>query len=389
MTNKNRVLIIGTGFYGIRTLQLLAKSDVFSKIVVGELDLAKAEAAAAQVTRTGKEIIVKKVDATSEPSLLDAMKGVDMVVNITGPFHLTAIPTIKAAMKAGINYLDINANISTIRDVLALDREVAAAGISALICFGDIPGMGSLVARHGINKLDDVTEIHIASGGGRYRFPLVGIDRLWRNIFSMPVIYRDGEFIQVEAFSDPEIIQPPGSAPFKVVLANLPTTVTMPHAIPGVKLVTFKSGMGPDDIGTDLMATLFKWGMDSAEPIDVKGVKVAPVDFGIAFLASDAHSGAIGLLNRDLNDVSGTVYNGFQFKIIGRKNGQEARCLIGYNDTRYCMTESTCWLAAELLVQGEIRQKGVVVPEALDPQPFLAMAKQNGVIIRETIEQML
>ena len=48
----------------------------------------------------------------------------------------------------------------------------------------------------------------------------------------------------MEAFSDPEIIQPPGSAPFKVVLANLPTTVTMPHAIPGVKLVTFKSGMG-------------------------------------------------------------------------------------------------------------------------------------------------
>ncbi len=313
----------------------------------------------------GKDITVQQVDATSEQSLLAAMKGVDLVVNVTGPFHHTAIPAIKAAMKAGINYLDINANISTIRDVLALDREVAAAGISALICFGDIPGMGSLVARYGVNKLDEVSEIHLAAGGGRYRFPLVGIDRLWRNIFSRPVIYKEGQFVMVEPFSDPEIIQPPGSAAFKVVLANMPTTVTMPHAIPGVQLVTFKSGMGPDDIGTDLMASLFKWGMDSAEPIDVKGVKVAPVDFGIAFLASDTHSGAIGLLNRDLNDVSGTVYNGFQFKIIGRKNGQEARCLIGY------------------------KQKGIVVPEALDPMPFLAMAKQNGVIIRETVEQIL
>ena len=71
------------------------------------------------------------------------------------------------------------------------------------------------------------------------------------------------------------------------------------------------------------------------------------------------------------------------------KTARKTRCLIGYNDTRYCMTESTCWLAAELLVQGEIRQKGVVVPEALNPQPFLAMARQHGVIIRETVEQML
>jgi saccharopine dehydrogenase-like NADP-dependent oxidoreductase len=86
MANKNSVLIIGTGFYGIRTLQLLAKSDVFSKIVIGELDMQKAKAAAEQVGGAGKDITVQQVDATSEQSLLAAMKGVDLVVNITARF---------------------------------------------------------------------------------------------------------------------------------------------------------------------------------------------------------------------------------------------------------------------------------------------------------------
>jgi saccharopine dehydrogenase-like NADP-dependent oxidoreductase len=333
---------------------------------------------------------VKNVDATSEASLLEVIRDTDIVVNTTGPYHLTAVPMIKAAAKSGKNYVDLDANVTAIKQVQALDKEVKSAGIAVCISFGDIPGIANIVTRYGANKLDEVEEIHIAAGGGRYRFPLVGIERLWRNIFASPVIYKDGKFVEVEPFSDPEVIQPPISAPFEVVVANMPTTLSMPTVFPKAKVVTFKTGMAPKDIGNDMLHLMFKWGFNSMEPIDVKGSKVTPADFAIAFLASDVHSKAIGLLDRATNDVSGTVYGGHQIRVTGKKNGHPARCTLGLWDPNYCMVESTCAFCAEQLATGAIKQKGVLVPEALDnPDPFMKMARLKGCVIRESFEHMM
>jgi saccharopine dehydrogenase-like NADP-dependent oxidoreductase len=389
MVDKKRALVIGVGWYGNKTLQLVAKSDAFSKIVIGEIDLQKARKAADEAANSGKDISVKELDATDEQSLLKAMEDVDIVINTTGPYELTAVPTVRAAAKSGKDYVDLNANVSSIKAVMALNDEVKDAGTSALICFGDIPGLANIITRYGVDKMDEVEEIHLAAGGGRYRFPLTGIDRLWRNIFANPVICKDGKFVEVEPFSLPEIIHPLNSQPFEVVVANIPAVITMPYAIPEVKLVTFKTGMAPKEIGNDLVRQMFQWGMNSSEPIDVKGQKVAPVDFAIAFLASDTHSKAIGLLDRVSNDTTGTPYGGQQYRIVGKKNGQPCACILGFSGGSGNMVESTCALAAELLAKGQIKQKGVVVPEALNPAPFIEMAKRGGCIIRENYEHLL
>jgi saccharopine dehydrogenase-like NADP-dependent oxidoreductase len=49
-------------------------------------------------------------------------------------------------------------------------------------------------------------------------------------------------------------------------------------------------------------------------------------------------------------------------------------------------TERTCALAAEMLVSGVISQKGVVIPENIDAEPFLRQALGWGMVIQETEE---
>jgi saccharopine dehydrogenase-like NADP-dependent oxidoreductase len=93
-------------------------------------------------------------------------------------------------------------------------------------------------------------------------------------------------------------------------------------------------------------------------------------------------------MNRDVNDVSGTQYGGFQFGILGKKNGQAAQLILGYYDSCYHMTEVACAFAAEQLVKGLIPQKGIVIPEAVDPIPFLEMAKKEGVVLQGTFEDV-
>jgi saccharopine dehydrogenase-like NADP-dependent oxidoreductase len=102
------------------------------------------------------------------------------------------------------------------------------------------------------------------------------------------------------------------------------------------------------------------------------------------------HSKAIGLLDRATNDVSGTVYGGHQIRVTGKKNGHPARCTLDLWDPDYCMVESTCAFCAEQLATGAIKQKGVLVPEALDnPDPFMKMARLKGCVIRESFEHMM
>jgi len=51
------------------------------------------------------------------------------------------------------------------------------------------------------------------------------------------------------------------------------------------------------------------------------------------------------------------------------------------------LTQSTLALAAQMLAQREIKEKGIIAPEALDPKPFIKMAKQEGLIVEELIER--
>jgi saccharopine dehydrogenase-like NADP-dependent oxidoreductase len=244
--------------------------------------------------------------------------------------------------------------------------------------------MVNIFARHGADQLDEVQEIHIGAGGsGGGRKGLAGLSRIWHNVISDPaLVYRDGQVHEVPARSDKELIWLPGvDEPMEVMSARHTEVLTLPLFIPGVKLVTYKIGFFPKSKANDVVCTMFDWGMNSMNPIDVKGVPVVPADFALAFLISEAYSQAVGL-----DTVPFLI--GYQVRVTGTKNGKAAQCIYRFRDTQVSLTQTTLAAGVKLLLQGEVSERGIVAPEGLNPAPFITAALARGMILQEVKEEI-
>jgi saccharopine dehydrogenase-like NADP-dependent oxidoreductase len=123
-----------------------------------------------------------------------------------------------------------------------------------------------------------------------------------------------------------------------------------------------------------VLKTLKMLGLDNKDPINVKGVKVAPRDMVAACLPDPAHLG---------DRMFGKTCAGTWVK--GRKDGKPRQVyLYQVADNEACMqkygVQAVVWqtavnpvIAMELLVTGKWQGKGVFGPEAFDPDPFMAL----------------
>ncbi|MFJ8297602.1 saccharopine dehydrogenase family protein [Streptomyces sp. NPDC094447] len=112
---------------------------------------------------TGLEARPATVD---DPDALDrALAGTAAVVNCAGPFASTTAPVIEAALRAGIPYLDVaaelEANIDTFAHFADRAREAGAVVVPAMAFFG---GLGDLLATAAMGDWKEADEVHIAYG---------------------------------------------------------------------------------------------------------------------------------------------------------------------------------------------------------------------------------
>ncbi|MEU0392405.1 saccharopine dehydrogenase NADP-binding domain-containing protein [Streptomyces sp. NPDC006208] len=104
--------------------------------------------------------------SVDDPSSLDrALAGAAAVINCAGPFASTTAPVIEAALRAGIPYLDVAAEIEANLDTFAhfADRaqEAGAVIVPAMAFFG---GLGDLLATAAMGDWTKADEAHIAYG---------------------------------------------------------------------------------------------------------------------------------------------------------------------------------------------------------------------------------
>jgi saccharopine dehydrogenase-like NADP-dependent oxidoreductase len=137
------------------------------------------------------------------------------------------------------------------------------------------------------------------------------------------------------------------------------------------KRVTFKYGLGEEFI--DVLRTLHKLGLDSKEPVSVRGVEVAPRDVVAACLPDPATLG---------DRISGKTCAGTFVTGTGKDGEPRATYLYHVADNGHTMREygsqAVVWqtalnpvIALELLASGAWRGTGVLGPEAFDAVPFL------------------
>ncbi|MCX4831621.1 saccharopine dehydrogenase NADP-binding domain-containing protein [Streptomyces sp. NBC_00006] len=115
---------------------------------------------------TGFDALDVRPATVDDPASLDrALAGSAAVVNCAGPFATTAAPVIEAALRAGVPYLDvaaeIEANIDTFAHFADRARDAHAVIVPAMAFFG---GFGDLLATAAMGDWTSADEAHVAYG---------------------------------------------------------------------------------------------------------------------------------------------------------------------------------------------------------------------------------
>jgi hypothetical protein len=116
-----------------------------------------------------------RVASADDPAALDqALKGADAVVNAAGPFATTAAPVIEAALRAGIPYVDVAAEIEANADTFThFSDRARAAGVTVLPAMAFFGGLGDLLVTAAMGDWTAADEVHIAYGLSSWQ-PTVG-----------------------------------------------------------------------------------------------------------------------------------------------------------------------------------------------------------------------
>ena len=162
-----RVVVLGgCGTVGSIAVKTLARNSEFSEVVIGDFNIDRAKILAKEINVPGVKAI--KFDAFDKNSIMQAVKGADVVLNCVGPFYSTVKNILKTVAEAGINYVDVCDDVDVTIELLEMDGEIKSKGITALIGMGNSPGVTNIMGKLAHDSLLDETDsvdIFHAHGG--------------------------------------------------------------------------------------------------------------------------------------------------------------------------------------------------------------------------------
>jgi saccharopine dehydrogenase (NAD+, L-lysine-forming) len=381
-----KVLVVGTGGVGAAVGAVARRRDFFERITFADLDPARPEALVARLD--DPRFAATRVDASDAESVAPLAREADVVLNATDPrFNM---PIFEAAFETRCTYLDMAMSLSgpdVMLGQLQLDQDERwrEAGLLALVGIGVEPGLSDVFARYAADHLfSEIDEVAVRDGANLavegYDFaPTFSIWTTIEECLNPPLVWeRERGFTTTEPFSEPEVFDfPEGIGPLECVNVEHEEVVLVPRWV-DCRRVTFKYGLGEEFI--DVLKTLHKLGLDSTEPVSVRGVEVAPRDVVAAALPDPATLGE----RMHGKTCAGTLVTG-----TGVDGGPRATYLYHVADNERTMREHGSQavvlqtalnpvVALELLAAGTWSGAGVLGPEAFDAVPFLDLLAEYG-----------
>ena len=382
-----KVVQLGCGICGLVCAEHLAKNKKVDSLVLADSRTAGAQGLADRLKM--KKLAVAKVDGTSEKAVVELLKDADIVV-ATMPWRLNKL-ALEAAIATGTDYVDFGMPFdSTGPEFDRYSARCSDAGVSALMGMGEEPGMSDILAMNGAAKLDRADEAHIYDGdtasvdGLEFFSSWSPVDLLDET--SVPAaVFRNGKIEFIPPLSARMVYDfPKPLGPLPVYKTNHDETYFMPLGIKTLKNASFNIGI--DDGFAAASVTFRKWGLLSKEPIDVRGSKVVPQHLVAALLPRPESFSA---------KIKG--HTCFVVEVLGEKKGRktlvkqwtvmshkDAYALCGTNAGAYLVGTGGA-VATDMLIDGEVTKKGIVIPEELEVQSFLRRLDSKGVKIQEQI----
>jgi saccharopine dehydrogenase (NAD+, L-lysine-forming) len=393
-----RVLLVGVGTVGEAIARMSAQRDWCEAMVLADYDRSRPTALQRELGDAAR-FPVEQIDARDSEAVAELARGhgAELVMNAVDPRFV--MPLFEGALKADVDYMDMANSLSRAhpsepfsRPGLKLADEQferasawEAAGRLAIIGLGMDPGLTDIFAAHAAKHLfDEIEEVHIRDGGDLAipGFAFAPVFSIWTTIeecLNPPVIWDGDGWRTTPPFSAPEEFPfPEGVGPVECVNVEHEEVLLVPRWIPGVKKVTFKYALGSDFI--EKLKFLHDIGLDRVEPVRVRGVEVSPRDVVAAVVPDPATMG---------DKMVGRAIVGTW--VIGRKDGKPREVFLyqmadAQETMRATGSQVVGWqtgfnpvLGMELLATGAWSGKGVLGPEAFDPDPYLALMDRYGI----------
>jgi saccharopine dehydrogenase (NAD+, L-lysine forming) len=393
-----RVLVLGAGGVGGAFAAIAQRRSSFEHVTLADVSHGRSREV---VSRLGEpdRFSAERVDASDRQDLARVIGACrpDAILNACDP-RLNE-PIFDAALAAKVTYLDMAMTLSRphpqrpyelpglLLGAYQFERDQTwrDAGLLALVGIGVEPGLSDVFARHAADELfSQIEEIGVRDGADLvvegYDFaPTFSIWTTIEECLNPPLIWeRERGLYTTPPFSEPEVFYfPEGIGPLECVNVEHEEVILIPRCIDCGR-VTFKYGLGQEFI--DVLKTLHKLGLDSTEPVSVRGAEVAPRDLVAAALPDPATLG---------ERMTGKTCAGTWVKGTGKDGQPRSTYLYHVVDNETTMREygsqAVVWqtavnpvVALELIDEGLWQGVGVLGPEAFPAGPFLERLAQLG-----------
>ncbi len=392
-----RILVVGAGGVGEAIAAIARRRDFFERLVLADIDELRARRVADRLGDA--RIAATKLDASNANDIaeLAEQEDADLVLNACDPRFNP--PIFAAARAARANYLDMAMTLSEPDPDEPYERpgvklgdaqfaeagEWEEAGLLALVGMGVEPGFADVAARYAADHLfSDIDEVAVRDGADLvvegYDFaPTFSIWTTIEECLNPPLIWeRERGFYTTPPFSEPEtFVFPEGIGPVECVNVEHEEVVLVPRAV-DCRRVTFKYGLGDEFI--EVLKVLHRLNLDSTDPIDVRGARVAPRDVVAAALPNPAELG---------DRMKGRTCAGTYVTGTGKDGKPRATYVYHLADNEQTMALDGCqavvWqtavmavVAVELMASGTWSGGGVLGPESFDAVPFLDLLGEYG-----------
>jgi lysine 6-dehydrogenase len=263
-----KVLVLGGGAQGSACAFDLLQSEGVGEVAVADLDVSSPDEFLSPYVGGGLQLL--EVDASDPSALSTVMAGFD-VVACALPYHFN-LAAARAAVAAGAHFCDLGGNTEIVNRQLELDDEARAAGVSVVPDCGLAPGMVNILAKGGIDALDETDSVRIFNY--RVAYSLEGV----LDYYTTPVLkLEDSRVVEREALTEVETVDFGGPVGALEAFLTAGGISRMPYAYEGqVATMTYKTLRYPGH--AQIMKAIRDLGLLSDAELDVDGCRVTPRD---------------------------------------------------------------------------------------------------------------
>lgn len=380
-----KYVVLGAGMMGSAAAYDLAASDPACEVVLGDINLQRATAAARAI---GPNVRPERVDVNNPRDVGGVLAGAGALVSAVS--YGVNVQLTRAAIAAGVHMCDLGGNNDVVDRQLALSGEAAARDVLVVPNTGLAPGLINILAVTGAGRFDELDSIQLRVGGlpqaprpPLYYQIVFSVEGLINEYSEKATVIRDGEILQIDPMEDLEEIvfpEPYGALEAFSTSGGLSTLTTHFHG--RVKNLEYKTIRYRGHC--EKFKTLLDLGFATSEPMMVGGSVKTNREFFADLLRKKLDYG-----DRDVVLARATILG----TSAGRRKRLVYECIDVYDEvsTMTAMMRTTAFpaaITARMMADGTLTARGVMPPEACVPGDLLIeQLRRRNVRITTTVTE--